>query len=105
MPQPPPPLIGDHVDSPPPTSFLLENSSQISTPTRMEDGGQEKNVKQNEEFFKDYTPCVGMEFESEKATFEFYNNYAGIIGFSVRNRYGIKSRTDGVWISRKFVWE
>lgn len=70
---------------------------------RMEVDGLEKNVEETVELFKKYVPCLKMEFETEEAAFDFYNEYGRITGFSVRKSYGTKSRKDGVLISRKFV--
>ncbi|XP_058217233.1 protein FAR1-RELATED SEQUENCE 5-like [Rhododendron vialii] len=77
--------------------------SKSSSPTRMEDDGLEENVKESEELIKKYLPCLKMEFESVKAAFEFYNEYARITGFSVKICYSNLSKRDGVMISRKFA--
>jgi zinc finger SWIM domain-containing protein 3 len=38
-------------------------------------------------------PKVGMSFKSEEEAYEFYNNYAGKMGFSIRNSHS-KLRSD-----------
>ncbi|XP_058198457.1 protein FAR1-RELATED SEQUENCE 5-like [Rhododendron vialii] len=112
-----PPSPVDLVDHPP--SESPESSSPLSplgladhppselpkssSPTRMEDDGREENVKESEELIKKYLPCLKMEFESVKAAFEFYNEYARITGFSVKICYSNLSKRDGVMISRKFA--
>ncbi|KAI8551177.1 hypothetical protein RHMOL_Rhmol06G0164900 [Rhododendron molle] len=54
---------------------------------RMEDDGREEDVKENEDLFKRYLPCVQMEFESEQEAYDFYNEYARISGFCVRRHW------------------
>ncbi|GFS31707.1 hypothetical protein Acr_00g0018750 [Actinidia rufa] len=61
------------------------------------------NVKENEHFIEDYTPCLQKEFETEDAAYEFYNVYGRVMGFSIRICYSTKSQKDGVLIGRKFV--
>ncbi|XP_028120014.1 protein FAR1-RELATED SEQUENCE 5-like [Camellia sinensis] len=61
----------------------------------MEDGALE-------ELAKNSIPCVGMEFESDEAAHEFYNEYGRIVGFSINRDYHTKSKKDGIMISRKF---
>ena len=46
-------------------------------------------------------PEIGMSFESEKATFDMYNTYAGKVGFSIR-KSDIKKREDDT-ISNKHI--
>ncbi|XP_028073729.1 protein FAR1-RELATED SEQUENCE 5-like [Camellia sinensis] len=60
----------------------------------MEDGALE-------ELAKNSMPCVGMEFDSEEAAYEFYNEYGRIVGFSIRRDYHTKSNKDGIVINRK----
>ncbi|XP_042508608.1 protein FAR1-RELATED SEQUENCE 5-like [Macadamia integrifolia] len=49
-------------------------------------------------------PRIGMEFNSENEAYDFYNNYGGRMGFSVRRDYAHKSRKDKATItSRRFV--
>ena len=50
------------------------------------------------------TPYIGMQFESENDAYIFYNNYGRYLGFGIRRDYHVKSRTDKVIISRKFVY-
>ncbi|XP_045821955.1 protein FAR1-RELATED SEQUENCE 5-like [Trifolium pratense] len=44
-----------------------------------------------------------MEFESEVATYDFYNEYSKKMGFRIRREYGNKSKIDGVLTSRRFT--
>ncbi|XP_058073135.1 protein FAR1-RELATED SEQUENCE 5-like [Magnolia sinica] len=48
----------------------------------------------------DEQPKVGMEFTSDESAYEYYNSYAGKIGFSVRKDWVRKS--DGVILQRRF---
>lgn len=49
-----------------------------------------------------YVPEVDMEFEDEDKAYEFYNKYAGLVGFSVRKSSSDKS-SEKVTRSRTFV--
>ncbi|KAL4189761.1 hypothetical protein AMTRI_Chr08g208760 [Amborella trichopoda] len=51
----------------------------------------------------DEVPEEGMQFESHKAAYEFYNDYAQRMGFSVRVYSTRRSRKDGSVITREFV--
>lgn len=48
-------------------------------------------------------PAVGMAFDSERAAFEYYNQYARKVGFSVRWDCKTVSRKTGLTIARLFV--
>lgn len=48
-------------------------------------------------------PKLGMGFESEEHAYEFYNTYAGRVGFSVRKDYVNRSKIDGAVASRRFT--
>ncbi|WJX30659.1 hypothetical protein P8452_19175 [Trifolium repens] len=63
----------------------------------------ESIVQHGQEGVVDYTPCLEMEFESEVAAYEFYNEYSRRIGFGIRREYGNKSRKDGILTSRRFT--
>ncbi|KAF7124972.1 hypothetical protein RHSIM_Rhsim12G0053100 [Rhododendron simsii] len=69
----------------------------------MEEDRVEGSIEHSEEFVNEFTPCVGMEFESEDAAYRFYCEYGRILGFCVRKDYISKSKRDGVMINRKFV--
>ncbi|CAL5201418.1 unnamed protein product [Lathyrus oleraceus] len=58
---------------------------------------------EGEECVVDYTPHLEMEFESEVAAYEFYNEYGRVTGFGIRREYGNKSRKDGTLTSRRFT--
>lgn len=51
----------------------------------------------------DGVPKLGMGFDSEVHAYEFYNTYAGRIGFSVRKDYVNRSKIDGAVASRRFT--
>ncbi|XP_058721616.1 protein FAR1-RELATED SEQUENCE 5-like [Vicia villosa] len=64
-----------------------------------------KNIQHEEHRVVDYTytPHLDMEFESEAAAYEFYNEYSRVTGFGIRREYGNKSRKDGTLTSRRFT--
>ncbi|GMQ10196.1 hypothetical protein CsSME_00053290 [Camellia sinensis var. sinensis] len=49
----------------------------------LNDGGLERCIEGIRELAKDKSPYLGMEFPSEAATYEFYNEYRRIVGFSI----------------------
>lgn len=51
----------------------------------------------------DGLPKLGMGFDSDEHAYDFYNAYAGRIGFSVQKDYVNKSKVDGGVISRRFT--
>ncbi|XP_059641387.1 protein FAR1-RELATED SEQUENCE 7-like [Cornus florida] len=51
----------------------------------------------------DGVPKLGMGFVSEDHAYEFYNAYAGQVGFSVRKDYVNRSKIDGAVASRRFT--
>lgn len=51
----------------------------------------------------DGVPKLGMGFDSEEHAYEFYNTYAGHVGFSVRKDYVNRSKVDGAVASRRFT--
>ncbi|CAJ2638775.1 unnamed protein product [Trifolium pratense] len=63
----------------------------------------ENIVQHGQEGVVDYTPHLEMEFESEVAAYDFYNEYSRRIGFGIRREYGNKSRKDGILTSRRFT--
>ncbi|KAK6936413.1 FAR1 DNA binding domain [Dillenia turbinata] len=46
---------------------------------------------------------IGMEFESDEHAYNFYNKYAGLVGFSVRKDWVNRSKVHGKVVSRKFT--
>ncbi|XP_022895081.1 protein FAR1-RELATED SEQUENCE 7-like [Olea europaea var. sylvestris] len=48
-------------------------------------------------------PKLGMGFDSEDHAYEFYNAYAGRLGFSVRKDYVNRSKVDGAVASRRYT--
>ena len=51
----------------------------------------------------DWKPKLGMGFNYEEKTFEFYNGYGGRVGFSVRRDNVYKCKHTNELISRMFV--
>ncbi|KAL8471176.1 hypothetical protein ACS0TY_028125 [Phlomoides rotata] len=51
----------------------------------------------------DGVPKLGMGFDSEDLAYEFYNAYAGRVGFSVRKDYVNRSKIDGAVASRRYT--
>ncbi|XP_057445614.1 protein FAR1-RELATED SEQUENCE 5-like [Lotus japonicus] len=51
----------------------------------------------------DGVPKLGMRFDAENHAYEFYNTYAGRVGFSVRKDYANRSKVDGAVASRRFT--
>ncbi|CAI9777295.1 unnamed protein product [Fraxinus pennsylvanica] len=51
----------------------------------------------------DGVPKLGMGFDSEDHAYEFYNAYAGRLGFSVRKDYVNRSKVDGAVASRRYT--
>ncbi|XP_059629318.1 protein FAR1-RELATED SEQUENCE 5-like [Cornus florida] len=51
----------------------------------------------------EWIPHVDMQFDSEEAAYDFYNEYGGRVGFSIRREYKNNSRKDGKLTSRNFV--
>ncbi|XP_075648610.1 protein FAR1-RELATED SEQUENCE 5-like [Castanea sativa] len=49
-------------------------------------------------------PKLGIEFETEKDAYDFYNSYARVVGFSIRRSKGHKGDKDGSrkWLDRVF---
>jgi zinc finger SWIM domain-containing protein 3 len=62
----------------------------------------EKGAGIDDFYIKKLKPEIGMEFENEHIAYEFYNSYAGHVGFSVRKSWHDKSATN-VIRTKKFV--
>src|SRR4051812_13800719 len=62
----------------------------------------ETGDSRDEYYIKKLKPEKGMEFENEHIAYEFYNTYAGHVGFSVRKFWHDKSSTN-VIRTKKFV--
>jgi hypothetical protein len=54
----------------------------------------EKGAGIDDFYIKKLKPEIGMEFENEHIAYEFYNSYAGHVGFSVRKSWHDKSATN-----------
>ncbi|XP_059663832.1 protein FAR1-RELATED SEQUENCE 5-like [Cornus florida] len=51
----------------------------------------------------EWIPRVDMQFDSEEVAYDFYNEYGGRVGFSIRRKYKNNNRKDGKVTSRNFV--
>lgn len=51
----------------------------------------------------DGVPKLGMGFDLENHAYEFYNAYAGRVGFSIRKDYVNRSKIDGAVASRRYT--
>ncbi|KAL3629131.1 hypothetical protein CASFOL_026353 [Castilleja foliolosa] len=60
-------------------------------------------VEANTNPVPDGVPKLGMGFESDDHAYEFYNAYAGRVGFSVRKDYVNRSKIDGAVASRRYT--
>ncbi|KAL7176257.1 hypothetical protein ACSBR2_029745 [Camellia fascicularis] len=60
----------------------------------MDDGGLEGCIKEMRELAKDKSPYLGMEFPSEEAAYEFYNEYGRIVGFANETGISLKASHD-----------
>ncbi|XP_058113785.1 uncharacterized protein LOC131256763 isoform X2 [Magnolia sinica] len=74
----------------------LEN---LQDESHVQETGQELSVKTDDDLDKE--PKLGMEFTSEEDAYEFYNKYAGKVGFSVRRAW-IRRSDDGIITTRIF---
>ncbi|XP_019451930.1 PREDICTED: protein FAR1-RELATED SEQUENCE 5-like [Lupinus angustifolius] len=74
----------------------------VEGPEKLVNSIRENISQQVEKNVIDYTPHLGMTFESEVAAYDFYNEYSWKCGFGIRREYANKSRKDGVVTSRKF---
>ncbi|KAL7258001.1 hypothetical protein ACSBR1_004179 [Camellia fascicularis] len=61
----------------------------------MDDGGLEGCIEEMGKLVKDKSSYLGMEFPSEEAAYEFYNEFG-----SIRKDYCNKSKKDGVMTNR-----
>ncbi|KAF6140452.1 hypothetical protein GIB67_014375 [Kingdonia uniflora] len=80
------------------TIFEPEVSECLETPVNS-NGDNSRTV---EEVTTSSKPFVGMEFDSLHQAFLFYNEYAAIVGFSVRKDKTRKSNIDGSYLFRRF---
>ncbi|XP_059668760.1 protein FAR1-RELATED SEQUENCE 5-like [Cornus florida] len=48
----------------------------------------------------EWKPRIGMKFETEEEAYDFYNSYAGRVGFSIHKEYFNKSKKTGKLSSR-----
>ncbi|KAF9590192.1 hypothetical protein IFM89_031847, partial [Coptis chinensis] len=65
------------------------------------DGEIDKEFAENENAIVD--PYVGLEFESKEETYKCYNDYAKIIGFSIRRQHMKHSKLNNDVIGRTYV--
>ncbi|KAG8081971.1 hypothetical protein GUJ93_ZPchr0014g47035 [Zizania palustris] len=78
------PLIGAAAST---TAAAAGNGAVRTAPTRPEE----------------YTPRMGLEFETEHEAYEFYRYYGWKVGFNVRKEYANKNKKTGEITSRKFA--
>lgn len=77
------------------TAHMLPSQKRLSFAQAVE-----ANITESE---LDGVPKLGMGFDSEEHAYEFYNTYAGRVGFSVRKDYVNRSKVDGAVASRRFT--
>ncbi|BFG27028.1 hypothetical protein CerSpe_133020 [Prunus speciosa] len=78
------------------TTYLLPSQKRLNFAQAVEaDLGDKSGI--------DGVPKLGMGFDSEDHTYEFYNTYAGRVGFSVRKDYVNRSKINGSVVSRRFT--
>jgi hypothetical protein len=80
---------------------LIDESEELDA--ILEDGGERRESEYDlpQQDVSKIQPCVGMKFTTMDEAFNFYNVYAGLIGFSVRKDSYTRS-TNGV-SSYRFV--
>ncbi|KAG8367782.1 hypothetical protein BUALT_Bualt16G0108500 [Buddleja alternifolia] len=65
-------------------------------------GGSERLInKRHSTISEEKIPKIGMEFDDEKATYTFYNEYPKVVGFSVR-KHALRRDNQGTIIDRIF---
>ncbi|XP_059455216.1 protein FAR1-RELATED SEQUENCE 5-like [Corylus avellana] len=64
---------------------------------------EETNKNNDQNVITDYTPELGIEFDSEQEAYNFYNEYGRNCGFSIRKDWCNKRKIDDVVTSRQFV--
>ncbi|KAI8522906.1 hypothetical protein RHMOL_Rhmol13G0033200 [Rhododendron molle] len=77
--------------SPPSSPRTATDLSQPGSPKRMDDGGLEEREI---DWSKDYSLGFGMEFDTETAAYDFYNDHGRVMGFSIRKSYFTRSKKD-----------
>lgn len=78
------------------TAHLLPSQKRISFVEAVESESAATPVP-------DGVPKLGMGFDSENHAYEFYNVYAGRVGFSIRKDYVNRSKIDGAVASRRYT--
>ncbi|KAK7266866.1 hypothetical protein RIF29_19524 [Crotalaria pallida] len=77
------------------TAHMLSSQKKLSFAQAVEANINESKL--------DGVPKLGMGFDSEEHAYDFYNTYAGRVGFSVRRDYVNRSKVDGSVASRRFT--
>ncbi|KAJ1391554.1 FAR1 DNA-binding domain [Sesbania bispinosa] len=92
------------------TSFEREHNHEFVTPCTAHMLPSQKRLSFAQAVEANITECrldgvpkLGMGFDSEEHAYEFYNTYAGRVGFSVRKDYVNRSKVDGAVASRRFT--
>ncbi|XP_073151646.1 protein FAR1-RELATED SEQUENCE 5-like isoform X1 [Henckelia pumila] len=86
----------NHIFVTPLTAHLLPSQKRISFVEAVEAESSSNPVPYG-------VPKLGMSFDSEDHAYEFYNSYAGRMGFSVRKDYVNRSKIDGTVASRRYT--
>ncbi|XP_054790042.1 protein FAR1-RELATED SEQUENCE 5-like [Prosopis cineraria] len=86
----------NHEFATPCTAYMLPSQRRLSFAQAVE-----SNLSNNSVL--DGVPKLGMGFDSEDHAYDFYNTYAGRVGFSVRKDYVNRSKIDGAVASRRFT--
>lgn len=80
----------------PTTAYMLPSHKRLTFAQAVEANSSNSSVT-------DGVPRLGMGFDSEDLAYEFYNAYAGRVGFSVRKDYVNRSKIDGAVASRRYT--
>ena len=80
----------------PTTAYMLPSHKRLTFSQAVEANSANSSVT-------DGVPRLGMGFDSEDLAYEFYNAYAGRVGFSVRKDYVNRSKIDGAVASRRYT--
>ncbi|XP_028097077.1 protein FAR1-RELATED SEQUENCE 5-like [Camellia sinensis] len=83
------------------------NMAEARDATARQDCGPEEVMEENNVVDDlgscGWKPKLGMPFDSEQAAYDFYNNYGGKVGFSIRKSYAHKNKQTKEITSRIFV--
>ncbi|XP_008786389.2 protein FAR1-RELATED SEQUENCE 5-like [Phoenix dactylifera] len=81
----------------------VDDQNQVENADAPHDGnGKEKEQSPNDIPKEDFEPKVGMLFDSDEQAYQFYNEYARRIGFSIRKQNMTRSKSGEIKL-RRFV--